>query len=101
MKRCVEELEFLEEQLSGTTSDVVFCHNDLLSANILYQAASAPEAKPAKVRFIDYEYGNYNWRAYVDHPMHSLAQSPCVMANAYLIPPHFCSATTSRTIFVR
>ncbi|ELR18109.1 phosphotransferase enzyme domain containing protein [Acanthamoeba castellanii str. Neff] len=64
MKRCVEELEFLEEQLSGTTSDVVFCHNDLLSANILYQAASAPDAKPAKVRFIDYEYGNYNWRAY-------------------------------------
>jgi len=70
MSRCVEELEFLEEQLSGSLSDIVFCHNDLLCANILYQLPSGEEGKKktgAQVHFIDYEYGNYNWRAYESH----------------------------------
>lgn len=81
MTKCIQELEFLEQQLSGSTSDVVFCHNDLLCANILYQAPSHEDAEvkqKAKVRFIDYEYGNYNWRAYV-----SLCREVVISAHAY------------------
>lgn len=37
---------------------VVFCHNDLLSANIIYNDASKI------VQFIDYEYGGYNYRGF-------------------------------------
>ena len=35
-----------------------FCHNDLLSANILYDETSK------QVSFIDYEYGGYNYRGF-------------------------------------
>lgn len=88
MERCVEELEFLEEQLSGSTSDIVFCHNDLLCANILYQAPDQDGRTGAKVRFIDYEYGNYNWRAYVAYfPYTGPSVSHVSCASAVMISP--------------
>jgi ethanolamine kinase len=40
------------------TSPVVFCHNDLLAANIIYNATTD------KVAFIDFEYGDYNYRGF-------------------------------------
>lgn len=39
----------------------VLCHNDLLSGNILI---SKQESKDSKLIFIDYEYCDYNYRAY-------------------------------------
>jgi ethanolamine kinase len=36
----------------------VFCHNDLLSGNILFLA------KESRVQLIDFEYGGYNYRAF-------------------------------------
>ncbi|CAO2618004.1 Ethanolamine kinase 2 [Lemmus lemmus] len=42
----VEELSWLKEHLSQLESPVVFCHNDLLWKNIIYDSAkgTAPQA---------------------------------------------------------
>ena len=39
---------------------ICFCHNDLLCKNILYHTTG----EEIKVRFIDYEYGHYNYAAF-------------------------------------
>jgi len=49
-----EELEFIRKVLP--TDETVFCHNDLLGNNILVVNETS------EVRFIDFEYGNYNFR---------------------------------------
>ncbi|XP_007954217.1 ethanolamine kinase 2 [Orycteropus afer afer] len=53
-----QELAWLKEHLSQLNSPVVFCHNDLLCKNIIYDSAKG------QVRFIDYEYADYNYQAY-------------------------------------
>ncbi|XP_066906941.1 ethanolamine kinase 1 isoform X1 [Halyomorpha halys] len=50
------EMLFFEEKLSHSSSKVVFCHNDLLLANIIHDQG--------KVTFIDYEYAGCNYQAY-------------------------------------
>lgn len=52
------ELAALEIQVKSLNCPVVFCHNDLLCANIIYN----PEIKD--VSFIDYEYGSFNYRSF-------------------------------------
>lgn len=52
------ELESLEFRAKSLDCPVVFCHNDLLCANIIYN----PESKD--VSFIDYEYGSFNYRSF-------------------------------------
>ncbi|XP_015339380.1 ethanolamine kinase 2 isoform X1 [Marmota marmota marmota] len=52
------ELAWLKEHLSQLDSPVVFCHNDLLCKNIIYDSAKG------HVRFIDYEYTGYNYQAF-------------------------------------
>lgn len=56
MKYIKKELISLEKLLVQFDSPVVFCHNDLLSGNIIF--------KGHEVDFIDYEYGNYNFRGF-------------------------------------
>ncbi|XP_075546973.1 ethanolamine kinase 1 isoform X2 [Dermacentor variabilis] len=51
------EVSLLEEHLSGLGSPVVFCHNDLLVKNIIYQE------KQDRVIFIDFEYADNNYQA--------------------------------------
>ncbi|KAG0292317.1 Ethanolamine kinase 1 [Dissophora globulifera] len=58
MRKLYEELSTLEEHLVALDSPVVFCHNDLLYGNLIYN-----EAKD-DVFFIDYEYGSYSYRAF-------------------------------------
>uniref|UniRef100_A0A9L0TJB7 ethanolamine kinase n=1 Tax=Equus caballus TaxID=9796 RepID=A0A9L0TJB7_HORSE len=53
-----QELAWLKEHLSQLDSPVVFCHNDLLCKNIIYDSAKG------HVRFIDYEYAGYNYQAF-------------------------------------
>lgn len=53
-----EELLFLEETINNLNSPVVFCHNDLLAGNIMYDEVND------YICFIDYEYGSYNFRGY-------------------------------------
>nr|XP_060628986.1 ethanolamine kinase 2 isoform X1 [Anolis sagrei ordinatus] len=53
-----EEIHWMKEHLSQLRSPVVFCHNDLLSKNIIYNK------EEGHVRFIDYEYTGYNYQAY-------------------------------------
>lgn len=50
------ELAQLTTALSCLDSPVVFCHNDLLLANVIY--------RPGVVNFIDYEYAAYNYQAF-------------------------------------
>ena len=53
-----KELKELETLLTGLDCEVVFCHNDLLLKNIVY------EEKTSSVSFIDYEYGAFNYLPY-------------------------------------
>ena len=55
------ELEILKSRLVPLDADVCYCHNDLLAGNILY-CLSADGSE--RVRFIDFEYGNYNYVAW-------------------------------------
>ncbi|XP_016043656.1 ethanolamine kinase 2 isoform X3 [Erinaceus europaeus] len=53
-----QEMSWLKEHLSQLDSPVVFCHNDLLCKNIIYDSTKG------HVHFIDYEYAGYNYQAY-------------------------------------
>lgn len=48
----------MEQCLIKEQSPIVFCHNDLLLKNIVYNE------KQNKVTFIDFEYSNYNYQAF-------------------------------------
>uniref|UniRef100_A0A8D8S546 ethanolamine kinase n=1 Tax=Cacopsylla melanoneura TaxID=428564 RepID=A0A8D8S546_9HEMI len=50
--------QYLESCLGKTKSPVVFCHNDLLLGNIIY------DEQDEKVTFIDYEYAGVNYQAF-------------------------------------
>ncbi|XP_039594678.1 ethanolamine kinase 1-like isoform X1 [Polypterus senegalus] len=52
------EIEALKQHLSQIKSPAVLCHNDLLCKNIIYNEAQG------YVRFIDYEYADWNYQAY-------------------------------------
>ncbi|KAI8900485.1 kinase-like domain-containing protein [Globomyces pollinis-pini] len=53
-----EELVHLQKQLEKLNSPIVFCHNDLLSGNIIYNP------KQDSCSFIDYEYGGPSYRGF-------------------------------------
>eukprot|EP01117_Protostelium_nocturnum_P002803 TRINITY_DN13726_c0_g1_i1.p1 TRINITY_DN13726_c0_g1~~TRINITY_DN13726_c0_g1_i1.p1 ORF type:complete len:339 (-),score=89.58 TRINITY_DN13726_c0_g1_i1:35-1051(-) len=53
-----KELNFLKGNLTALNSPVVYCHNDLLSGNIIV------DEEKDEIHFIDYEYGAYNYRAF-------------------------------------
>jgi ethanolamine kinase len=52
------ELESLEIQSKALNCPIVFSHNDLLCANIIFNYENKD------VSFIDYEYGSYNYRSF-------------------------------------
>eukprot|EP01116_Phalansterium_solitarium_P021660 TRINITY_DN6821_c0_g1_i1.p1 TRINITY_DN6821_c0_g1~~TRINITY_DN6821_c0_g1_i1.p1 ORF type:complete len:349 (-),score=54.50 TRINITY_DN6821_c0_g1_i1:66-1112(-) len=52
------EMVRLEEELSTVHSPIVYCHNDLLSYNMIYDESHDV------LHFIDYEYASYNPRAF-------------------------------------
>ncbi|KAM9854544.1 ethanolamine kinase 1 [Aulostomus maculatus] len=52
------EMESLKRHLSQIHSPTVLCHNDLLTKNIIYNH------KEGMVKFIDYEYADYNYQAF-------------------------------------
>ncbi|KAJ1981802.1 hypothetical protein H4R35_000568 [Dimargaris xerosporica] len=53
-----QELAFLQKRLEAIDAPVVFSHNDLLCANIIYNKSQD------KVSFIDHEYATYNYRGF-------------------------------------
>jgi len=53
-----QEVEFQKSIILPLNSPVVFCHNDLLLANFMYNS------KTEQFYVIDYEYANYNYRGY-------------------------------------
>lgn len=52
------EMETLKRHLSQIDSPTVLCHNDLLTKNIIYNQSEGI------VKFIDYEYADYNYQAF-------------------------------------
>lgn len=58
LRHLKRELARLEGILTALQSPIVFCHNDLLSANIIL------EPSEEDVAFIDFEYGSHNYRGY-------------------------------------
>ncbi|XP_023008806.1 ethanolamine kinase 1 [Maylandia zebra] len=57
-KTLSQEMESLKRHLSEIDSPTVLCHNDLLTKNIIYNE------KEGMVKFIDYEYADYNYQAF-------------------------------------
>ncbi|KAJ9601003.1 hypothetical protein L9F63_000841, partial [Diploptera punctata] len=53
-----EEYAMMKKELSSLGSPLVFCHNDLLLANVIYNS------QKRTVTFIDYEYSNINYQAF-------------------------------------
>ncbi|XP_046457276.1 ethanolamine kinase 1-like isoform X1 [Daphnia pulex] len=56
--KLLEELKWLEGTLVHLNNHLVFCHNDLLLANILY------DKDQNVIAFIDFEYAGPNYQAY-------------------------------------
>ncbi|KAJ0397663.1 hypothetical protein ATCC90586_005648 [Pythium insidiosum] len=54
----LQDTDEITKQAFAFAHDVVFCHNDALSGNILYNDAWD------RVQIIDYEYGGYNFRGF-------------------------------------
>ncbi|KAI1289693.1 Ethanolamine kinase 2 [Halotydeus destructor] len=54
-----QEVNFLENQLSLAESPIVFCHNDLLLKNVIYQ-----DSPSQGITFIDFEYADFNYQAF-------------------------------------
>ena len=54
----VSEVNWLEPCLKKLCSPVVFCHNDLLVKNIVFNSENSC------VTFIDFEYSDYNYQAF-------------------------------------
>ncbi|KAK7138525.1 hypothetical protein R3I94_013985 [Phoxinus phoxinus] len=54
----ITEMEELKTLLTHTNSPVVLCHNDLLTKNVIYNQ------EEGTVKFIDYEYADFNYQAY-------------------------------------
>lgn len=54
----LHEYQTLKDSLSKIDSPVVFCHNDLLLTNILYNQ------ERNQVTFIDFEFAAYNAQAF-------------------------------------
>lgn len=52
------ELKWLKRMLEQLNNQLVFCHNDLLLANILY------DKDENSIQFIDFEYAGANYQAY-------------------------------------
>lgn len=52
------DIDELKEESDKLNSPVVFCHNDLLSGNFMY------DEKKGKFYIIDYEYGSYSFRGF-------------------------------------
>ncbi|KAF7650120.1 hypothetical protein LDENG_00131010 [Lucifuga dentata] len=52
------EMDSLKRHLSQIDSPTVLCHNDLLTKNIVYNHTEG------MVKFIDYEYADYNYQAF-------------------------------------
>ncbi len=61
-KILLEEVKFLENHLVNYTKEndslILFSHNDLLLGNIIYNDSNM------SIKFIDYEYGDFNYQAY-------------------------------------
>ncbi|CAG8805649.1 27209_t:CDS:2, partial [Dentiscutata erythropus] len=58
LEELFNELTGLENELVKIESPIVFCHNDLLNGNIIY------EESRNKISFIDLEYGSMNYRSF-------------------------------------
>ncbi|XP_053486729.1 ethanolamine kinase 2 isoform X2 [Ictalurus furcatus] len=54
----ISETEELKKHLKRVESPTVLCHNDLLTKNIIYNSDEGG------VKFIDYEYADFNYQAY-------------------------------------
>uniref|UniRef100_A0A9J8A442 ethanolamine kinase n=1 Tax=Cyprinus carpio carpio TaxID=630221 RepID=A0A9J8A442_CYPCA len=58
LKLIIKEMEELKTHLTHINSPVVLCHNDLLTKNVIYNQ------EEGAVKFIDYEYADFNYQAY-------------------------------------
>jgi len=57
-EQLLKELALVQEKVQEMQSPVVFCHNDLLVKNLVY------DKEKDVINFIDYEYAAYNYQAF-------------------------------------
>ena len=76
------ELQQVEELCNKTESPVVYCHNDLLSGNVLVMGqppgtdVSTLEDEQLQLQLIDFEYGCFSFRAFDWGGLSPLSFSP-------------------------
>lgn len=58
MEKIREEIKKLETSISNKNYKVVFCHNDLLGPNVIFNHETN------QMFFVDYEYASYNYRGF-------------------------------------
>jgi Choline/ethanolamine kinase len=70
-----QEISKVREKCDKTGSPVVFCHNDLLSGNIMvmggFQNDRIEDMACKLLQFIDFEYGCYSYRGFDWGVLHS------------------------------
>jgi len=52
-----QEIKIKKEEQKSINSPIIFCHNDLTAANMIYQNEN-------DIKFIDFEYASYNYRGF-------------------------------------
>ncbi|VDM24393.1 unnamed protein product [Toxocara canis] len=79
----------LQELINALPTRVVFCHNDLLVHNILY------DSKSGKVSFIDYEYAGFNYQGF------DIANHFCEYAGVENVDYSLCPTTEQKRAWIR
>lgn len=99
IRQLKDEFAELYKQLETLNSPIVFCHNDLLLGNVVYEKSTD------RITFIDYEYAGQNFQAFDigNHFTEFAGEYELISLNrlkprlAY-IPVRFQQALTSSTI---
>jgi thiamine kinase-like enzyme len=95
MQRLGPELHWLqnmvEEKINDDNEAIVYCHNDLLAANILCLDQNNNDENDANttIQLIDFEYGGFNYRAFdIANHFNEHAGGPpdCVVPNYATVP---------------
>uniref|UniRef100_F1L5C7 ethanolamine kinase n=1 Tax=Ascaris suum TaxID=6253 RepID=F1L5C7_ASCSU len=78
----------LQQLINALKTRIVFCHNDLLIQNILYDSSTG------KVSFIDYEYAGFNYQGF------DIANHFCEYAGVQNVDYSLCPSTQEKRSWI-
>ncbi|VDK45525.1 unnamed protein product [Anisakis simplex] len=83
-----DDFKNLKKSIDTLEARVVFCHNDLLLHNIIY------DSKTGKVSFIDYEYAGFNYQGF------DIANHFCEYAGVENVDYTLCPSTEQKRAWI-